>query len=199
MGNVIIISNVYIGHKNSKIKELSDFIESNPSHTLVLNGDIFDQRALWKDKGKRYRYDHKEYVDKIRNLLKERKTEVYYLIGDHDYLAFLLIPFSFLFGIKFRKRIQIHKYLIEHGNWIKFYLKVRKIFNSKIEIYDDYFKNCLALGNFHKTDFIVGHDHLPVKSGSGWRTVYNGGDWINHKSSYIFLNDIWEPKILFYE
>ena len=106
MYDTIIISDVHISREDSNVKELIEFIRNNPSKKLVLNGDIFDQFAWWRDKGRLSRKEHKKHVKQIKQILKERKTKIYYLPGNHDWLVLLLIPIGFLFRAKIRKRIK---------------------------------------------------------------------------------------------
>jgi len=188
MIDTLIVSDIHIGREDSSLYELFYFLIKNKCKTLVLNGDIFDQFALWKDKGEYYKKHHRGFVGNIRKILKERKTKIYYLIGNHDYLMFLLIPFGFLWGIKIRKRIKKYNVLIEHGDWITLYLKIRKFFKKSINISDDFHKNCSTFAELKKVDMIVGHSHKPKKLVGAYCDVYDVGDWVG-SNSYCILSD----------
>lgn len=182
MINTIVISDLHLSRKDSNVVKFLEFIKETPSKTLVLNGDIFDQFAYFKDWGKLYKKEHRKYVKLIRNILKSRKTKIIYLIGNHDYLAFLLIPFGFIWGVKFRKRIKLNNVLIEHGDWIRFYLKLRGIERSA-----HYHVNCIKFAKLKNKKIIVGHSHHPEKLiNNDW--VYDEGDWVEN-NTYLIIND----------
>lgn len=185
MYDTIIISDVHISREDSNVKELVEFIINNPSKKLVLNGDIFDQFAWWRDKGRLYRKEHKKHVKEIKQILKERKTKIYYLPGNHDWLVLLLIPIGFLFRAKIRKRIKLKGILIEHGDWFTFYLKVRKIFDISIEISKDYHSRCLTFAKLKKKKIVVGHSHNPEIIED---IVYDVGDWVKNNTYLILEN-----------
>ncbi len=181
MYETIIVSDLHLGRQDCNITEFFEFIKENPSKKLVLNGDIFDQFAWFKDKGKLYKEEHKDIVKKIRKLLKERKTKIYYLIGNHDYLAFFLVLFGFLFGVKFRKRLRRKGIIIEHGDWITLYLWLRRIKRTNFQ------ENCEAFAKAKNKRLVVGHSHHPEKmSINEW--VYDEGDWVGN-NTYLILED----------
>ena len=181
----LIVSDIHIGRNDSECEKCLDVIKNNPTDEIILNGDIFDQFAIWKDKGKLYKERHLRFVKEFMKIKKERKTKVYYLIGNHDYLAFLLIPFGFLFGIKFRKRVRKEDIIIEHGDWITLYLKIKRLFNKKIEISDDTHENYYTFSKIKNKKFIVGHTHEPRIISN---KVYDEGDWVG-SNTYLIMED----------
>ena len=181
MINTIVISDLHLSRKDSNVSELLELIRNTPSKTLVLNGDIFDQFAFFKDRGKLYKTEHRKAVKQIRGILKIRKTKIIYLVGNHDYLAFLLLPFGFLFGMKIRKRIVVNDILIEHGDWITFYLWLRRIKKS-----GDYHENCIIFAKTKNKRLVVGHSHHPEELRvNDW--VYDEGDWVKN-NTYLTIN-----------
>ena len=185
----LIISDIHIGRKDSNVSKLADFIKNTPSDRIILNGDIFDQFALWKDKGRLYRNEHKIHVKNIYKILKERETEIIYLAGNHDYLTLLLIPFGFLFGITIRKRWSEPTFMVEHGDWISFYLTIRRLFliNRSIKL-KSYVENCILFAKIKDKFLIVGHSHKP----GNFHTVYDEGDWVEHNTCLILEDK--QPK-----
>jgi UDP-2,3-diacylglucosamine pyrophosphatase LpxH len=181
MNDVIVISDLHLGRKDSNVAELLEIIKETQSKTLILNGDIFDQFAYFKDRGKLYREEHRKYVKEIRGILKLRKTKLIYLVGNHDYLAFLFVPFGFLFGMKIRKRTRVNDIIIEHGDWITFYLRLRGIERS-----NDYHENCIRFAKTKNKKLVVGHSHHPEKLiNNDW--VYDEGDWVEN-NTYLTIN-----------
>jgi predicted MPP superfamily phosphohydrolase len=192
----IIVSDLHIGSGESHIAKFVEFLETIEYDTIIFNGDIFELLYYHKDKMK----EHWQYVTKIRKLIKGKK--VYYLPGNHDKWCLLLIPFGFLFGIKIRKRIHYKGYIIEHGDFINFYLYLRKIFNKNIIIYtdpgesgeEDFHNNCVELAQIKKKPFIVGHSHVPIIVDN---LLYDSGDWVNH-NTYLIMENNEKPRLNYY-
>ena len=171
---MIVISDLHIGREDCQIDEVVRFIHDNPTEKLILNGDIFDQFAIF-DKAGKWR-EHRQKVKVTWQLLRKRKTKIIYLVGNHDYLMLFLIPFGFLFGIKIRKRVVIGDYLIEHGDWITYYLKMRFLKTG------DYRENCELFATIKEKILIVGHTHKPYRAGR----VIDVGEWVGH-GTYLEL------------
>lgn len=113
----IIISDVHLGTKDSKSKELSKFLKYNHCRYLILNGDIVDAWNLlryskWTKKDTRV-------VRRIIQMIERYDTEVIYVRGNHDDFVDKIIPFSFG-KIKFvDEHTLIHdskRYLVIHGD-----------------------------------------------------------------------------------
>ena len=78
----IVISDVHLGTRNSKAKELVKFLKHHRAEKLILNGDIIDGWQLrksgeWKKK-------HTKFFRVIMKAMEEQKTKVVYLRGNHD-------------------------------------------------------------------------------------------------------------------
>lgn len=114
----IFISDVHLGLRYSRVKELIDFLKDNECETLYLVGDIIDGWAL---KGKWFwNEDYNLLVQKI--LRKSRKgTKVVYLTGNHDEFLRTFGDSLNLGNIEIRDDV-IHespngkRYLIIHGD-----------------------------------------------------------------------------------
>jgi len=76
----IIISDLHLGLKDSKSRELVEFLSQNTTDKLILNGDIIDGWAL--NRGSKWKNKHMDCIKKIIKL--SNKTEVIYLTGNHD-------------------------------------------------------------------------------------------------------------------
>ena len=177
MIETIVVSDLHICRDDFCVDEFLEFIENNPSKKIILNGDIFDQVAFFKDKGRLYREKHKDVVKKIKKILDWRKTKIYYLIGNHDFLAFLLVPFGFIWRTKFRKRITINNVMIEHGDWISLYLRIKGIERTNFQ------ENCIKFAKLKNKRLVVGHSHHPEKMNSEW--VYDEGDWVGNNTHLV--------------
>ncbi len=114
----IFISDVHIGIKYSRVKELLNFLKENECETLYLVGDIIDGWSLsrkwyWHD-------DYNLFFQKI--LRKSRKgTKIIYLPGNHDEFLRSFGESLNLGNIEIKNEV-IHispngkKYLVVHGD-----------------------------------------------------------------------------------
>jgi predicted phosphodiesterase len=204
-GKTVVVSDIHIGNgRESHIVKFVECLEKLEFDTIIFNGDIFDFFVYRKgNKDNNKMKEHWPYVMRIRELIRGKK--VYYLPGNHDKWCLLLIPFGFLFGMKIRKRIHHKGYIVEHGDFIEFYLQVRRIFNKNIVIHkggegeDDFHNNCIELAKIKGKPFIVGHSHVPLIVEG---LLYDEGDWVEHKDethdNYLVIDRYKEPKLFFY-
>jgi UDP-2,3-diacylglucosamine pyrophosphatase LpxH len=89
----IIISDVHLGTKNSKAKELVRFLKSTTCEKLILNGDIIDGWQLRK--GSEWKKKHTRFFRVILKMMEKQNTKIVYLRGNHDDFLDSLIPFQF--------------------------------------------------------------------------------------------------------
>ena len=112
----IILSDIHLGSKYSRAKDVIDFLTKNTAETIILNGDIIDGWALkrggvWTD----------EHMKCVRKLMKLSKSStVYWIRGNHDDFLYDFIPFDFG-KIMLRESMEYrgldkNKYLILHGD-----------------------------------------------------------------------------------
>jgi UDP-2,3-diacylglucosamine pyrophosphatase LpxH len=112
----IIISDIHLGSKYSRAKDVTDFLTKNTAETIILNGDIIDGWALkrggvWTD----------EHMKCVRKLMKLSKSStIYWIRGNHDDFLYDFIPFDFG-KIMLRESMEYigldkNKYLILHGD-----------------------------------------------------------------------------------
>ena len=116
--DTIVISDLHLGSKKSKIKKLGNFLHKllkNPPYRLILAGDVFE---LWSTNYKNIEAGE-HHVIKLVAALSEKGTKIVYIPGNHDraFRAF----FEFTFGkIKMRNEYVIRhdhkKYLVMHGD-----------------------------------------------------------------------------------
>ncbi len=113
----IVISDVHLGTKSSKTKELSKFLKKYTSDKLILNGDIIDGWRL-KKSGK-WEKQHTDILKLLIKVIDKQKTQVIYVRGNHDDFLDKILPYSF-------KKLSIvreyyhysnnKKYLVIHGD-----------------------------------------------------------------------------------
>lgn len=115
--HTIVVSDIHLGTKNAKIKQLVHFLKENTCENLILNGDIIDgwqlkKRGKWKKK-------ETKFVKLLLNKTIE-DCKVIYLRGNHDDFLEDIIPFTFspMFHIQ-RDYVLEYKdksYIILHGD-----------------------------------------------------------------------------------
>jgi UDP-2,3-diacylglucosamine pyrophosphatase LpxH len=113
----VIISDIHLGSKASMAKDVCQFLDEISCDRLILNGDIIDMWSI-RRKGK-WTSDHSRFLKKLRKFSK--KTEVIYLIGNHDDFLLEFAPMNFQ-KIKIRRDYILHSneksYYIFHGDVI---------------------------------------------------------------------------------
>lgn len=113
----IIISDVHLGTRDSKVQEVNHFLKHTHSDTLILNGDIIDGWSLKRRGG--WKKEHTRFIRLILTKLSKKRTDVIYLRGNHDDILHRFLPLEF-------DRLQIlnefiyeninRRYLIVHGD-----------------------------------------------------------------------------------
>jgi UDP-2,3-diacylglucosamine pyrophosphatase LpxH len=113
----IVLSDIHLGTKNSKVKEVVRFLKSNTCDKLILNGDIIDGWQLRR--GSKWKKKHTRFFRVILKMVEKNSTEVIYIRGNHDDFLDHILPFEFA-GIVIKKD-HIHesgdkKFLVLHGD-----------------------------------------------------------------------------------
>ena len=77
----VILSDLHLGSKSSRSKDIIDFLETIECDNLILNGDIIDGWAL--SRGSKWKDSHTKVVRKILKIA-EKGTDVIWIRGNHD-------------------------------------------------------------------------------------------------------------------
>jgi UDP-2,3-diacylglucosamine pyrophosphatase LpxH len=113
----IVLSDLHLGIKNSRVKEVVEFLKAHTCETLILNGDIIDGWQLkksgsWKNK-------HTKFFKLIMKWLAKYDTKVIYLRGNHDDFLDEILPFS-LGNFSIKQHHILHsgkkRYYVVHGD-----------------------------------------------------------------------------------
>ena len=86
----IVISDVHLGTKGSKAKEISRFLKQYRCDNLILNGDIIDGWQLKKSGS--WKRKHTRFFNRILKMIEQSQTNVYYLRGNHDDFLEQILP-----------------------------------------------------------------------------------------------------------
>ena len=146
----IVISDVHLGTKSSKTKELLKFLKKFSCDKLILNGDIIDGWRL-QTSGK-WDKNHTDIFKFLIKMVENQKTQIIYLRGNHDDFLEKIIPFTFNRLTIVREYYHLSnkkKYLVIHGDifdhvtsnikWLaklgglgySFLLWINKIYNNR--------------------------------------------------------------------
>lgn len=117
----IVVSDLHLGIKSSKAKEVTRFLRRNSCDTLILNGDIIDGWAL-KRSGK-WKKRHTKFFRLILKYVSSRKTKVVYLRGNHDDFLNEVLPFEL-------GNFSICKHYIHESNGKKYFITHGDLFDT---------------------------------------------------------------------
>ena len=113
----IVVSDIHLGTKGSKAKEISRFLRQYTCENLILNGDIIDGWQLKKSGS--WKRKHTRFFVRILKMIENHQTQVYYLRGNHDDFLDQILPLQIgNLWIQSDMIYETHgkKYLITHGD-----------------------------------------------------------------------------------
>ena len=113
----IVLSDIHMGRRGSRHKDVISFLKHTSCENLILNGDILDKfrynkPALWKKR-------HWRFIKTISQKIEEDKTNVFFVKGNSDQLPDNLLPLQ-IGELKLVDRMVYEsfgkKYLVVHGD-----------------------------------------------------------------------------------
>lgn len=117
----IVLSDIHLGIKASKAKEVVHFLKHHKCETLILNGDIIDGWQLRKN-GK-WTKQHSNFFKHIISLTSKNKCKIIYLRGNHDDFLEEIMPLRI-------GNFSIKKYYIHYGVHKKYFVTHGDLFDS---------------------------------------------------------------------
>jgi len=121
--DTIVISDLHLGHRFSRSRELLVFLNTAHFKRLIINGDVFDDINM-----KRLNKMHWQILDYLRDLTDcDNGVEVTWIRGNHDGYSDLI---SKLLGIEFKNEVMMtwanKSVLIIHGDIFDHYVSKYK-------------------------------------------------------------------------
>jgi len=113
----IVISDVHLGTKGSKPKEVARFLKQFTCENLILNGDIIDGWQLKKSGS--WKRKHTRFFNRILKMIEQSNTKVFYLRGNHDDFLDQILPLKIgNLSIQTDMIYESHgkKYFVTHGD-----------------------------------------------------------------------------------
>lgn len=115
----LVISDVHLGNKHSKVSELIEFLKSTDCDRLILNGDIIDGWQLKKSGDRKWQPEYTKIFKVIMKMMENNGTEVIYIMGNHDDFLVNVIPLSFS-GVQILRDYVLESggkhYFVTHGD-----------------------------------------------------------------------------------
>ncbi len=114
----VVVSDIHLGHKQAKVREVIDFLNSISFDLIILNGDIFDGWQLSRS-GKRWHEEYTDFLKLVMKLIENPETKVIYIVGNHDSFLDNVVPFSFTNFSVMREYIVesgSHRFFVTHGD-----------------------------------------------------------------------------------
>lgn len=89
----IVLSDIHLGSKWSKTKEVNRFLKKYSCETLILCGDIIDGWAILRGQGLKWKRRHTNFIKTLLDLSHD--TEIIYVRGNHDGFLDRIVPIKF--------------------------------------------------------------------------------------------------------
>lgn len=208
--DTLIISDIHLGDRLTRCREILEILESYNYKRLILNGDILDGLFF-----KRLCAEHWNILSKLRKLSKYR--EVIWVHGNHDAASDIL---SRLLGIKVRNKYvwtsADKKFLAIHGHQFDRFLNDNIIISHLAFFFYGWLKRfnpegfiirqikkrsqtwkrhsfavakgALRLGRLMRADYVFcGHTHIINTAEDHGVKYYNTGSWAERPSGFITI------------
>ncbi len=208
----IIISDLHIGSKFYKSKELLDFLKKEEYDELVLAGDIIDFIKI------------PVFTARCLEIIKsvDYGKKIVYVVGNHDESLLNLVGEK-IGNVHFAKRYEFEshgrKFRVEHGDDYdkgvihnRIFVKLLSVIQSILEFSFDFdlttwwtekqikkhkLRSAIHILRHHPDVdvFIMGHNHIPeaiiwVEADQNIKTYINCGDWVTHQTYVSIINGV---------
>lgn len=117
----IVLSDIHLGSKWSKAKEVTRFLKHNSCDTLILCGDIIDGWNLIRGRKAKWKKKHTTFIKLLLDL--QHDTRIIYLRGNHDDFLDRVLPMHF-------QNIHIVKDYIHTSGDKRFYVLHGDVFDT---------------------------------------------------------------------
>ncbi|MDE5890708.1 MAG: UDP-2,3-diacylglucosamine diphosphatase [Bacteroidales bacterium] len=115
----IVVSDIHLGYKQSKVREVSRFLSSVDCERLILNGDIIDGWKLRKSGDRKWKPEYTKFLKIIMKMMENFGTGIIYVVGNHDDFLDNVAPFAFSEVSIVRDYVLEsggHRYFVTHGD-----------------------------------------------------------------------------------
>lgn len=89
----VILSDIHLGTRESKVREVNHFLRHIRCDKLILNGDIVDGWQLRR--GGQWTKAHTRFIRIVLKMMEKKDTTVIYVRGNHDDILAKFLPLAF--------------------------------------------------------------------------------------------------------
>lgn len=210
--NTLIVSDIHLGDKTTRSKELLEILAKYQCKRIILNGDILD--------GLNFEHLHKEHWQILSAFRKlSESTEVVWVHGNHDAASPLL---SRILGLKVYNEYHWEekgkKFLALHGHQFDRFL-INNLLLSRLAFSAYYFlkivnpqgnilnlfkkrnhywqrnsrqvaKGALKYAKSKNADYVFcGHTHMTDRIEKNGIEYYNTGSWVEKPTAFVTVSD----------
>lgn len=115
----VVVSDIHLGTRFSKVTQVSDFLASLDCDTLILNGDTIDGWQLQKNNYQFWGPEQARFFRIIMKMVEKCGTQVYFLRGNHDDFLDRILPMQ-MGPLSLQKDMVLEsggkKYFVTHGD-----------------------------------------------------------------------------------
>jgi UDP-2,3-diacylglucosamine pyrophosphatase LpxH len=119
----VVISDVHLGTKYSKVSQVCDFLNSVDCERLILNGDTIDGWQLQKNNYQYWGPEQSRFFRIILKMIENHGTQVHILRGNHDDFLDKIIPMAM-------GKLNLLKDMILESGGLKFFVTHGDVFDS---------------------------------------------------------------------
>lgn len=115
----VVLSDIHIGTKYSKITQVSDFLASIDCERLIFNGDTIDGWQLNKNNYQYWGAEQARFFRIVLKMVEKHGTKVIFLRGNHDDFLDRIVPMN-MGSLKIQRDMVIEsgkkRYFVTHGD-----------------------------------------------------------------------------------
>ena len=119
----VVVSDIHLGSRYSKVHEVSDFIESVDCDRLILNGDTIDGWQLQQNDYEFWGADQARFFRLVLKKIEKYNTDVFFLRGNHDDFLDKILPMAM-------GKLNILKDMILESGGLKFFVTHGVVFDN---------------------------------------------------------------------
>ena len=212
----IVLSDIHLGSKWSKTKEVNRFLKKHSCETLILCGDIIDGWAILRGQGLKWKRRHTNFIKTLLDLSHDTEIVKYFIYTSFGKRYYVL------HGDVFDKVTSSYSWLAKIGDvcyslllWINKTYNARRIkkglpyysiarqvkhrVKASVSYISDFESHLVQVGKKYNCDGVIcGHIHHPEIRMDNDFEYLNSGDWIESLSALVQTHE-GEWKLYLYE
>lgn len=119
----LVLSDLHLGTKFSKVREVCDFLSGSDCETLIFNGDTIDGWQVTRNKYQFWGQEQARFFRIILKMVEKHGTQVFFLRGNHDDFLDKIIPMAM-------GKLNLLKDMILESGGLKFFVTHGDVFDN---------------------------------------------------------------------